>query len=334
MKNKGVIILIVIFFILVGISGVVNMFSYTATEYVLDTMCTVTAYGLNSKKAVMDSVETLKNIESKLNVHSENSDISNFNRNKNATFEKDIFNMLKTAIKVSEDTMGAFDITVKPLVDLWNINGGGPVPRGEDITYRLSSISYKNVQLNNDDFGAKLINPDTQIDLGGIAKGYCADAIAKVLEKNGIRSAVIDLGGNVRTMGKNKGKPWRIGIQDPDGKRGEYFGILSVSDKCVVTSGAYERYFTGNGKVYHHILDPHTGYPAESDITSVSVVSDDGAVADALSTAVYVMGVEKGIELLNSDAYKDVGYIITYENGKVYMSENIDFEITADKYRE
>ncbi len=334
MKNKGVIVLIVIVAVLVGASAVVNMFSYTATEYALDTMCTITAYGFNSKNAVLESVETLKNHENEISVHRENSAVSKLNREKSTELGENLYGIMKTALKVSNDTNGAFDITVKPLVDLWNIKGGGPVPSVEDITYRLNSISYKNIHLSKNDNLVKLVGEETQIDLGGIAKGYCADKIAEVLKSHGIKSGLIDLGGNVRTIGKKKGKVWRIGIQDPDGVRGEYFGVLDISDKCVVTSGAYERYFEKNGKVYHHIIDPRTGYPADTGITSVSIIADDGAIADALSTAVYVLGMEKGIELLNSDKYKDVGYIITDNNHKVYISENINFEITSERYAE
>ena len=331
MKNKGVLILLIILMLVIVVSGVVSTFSYTATEYALDTMCTISAYGLNSKKAVLDSIDKLKKLENKLSVHRDKSDISVLNREKINSVDDDIYNMLKTALKVSEDTEGAFDITVKPLVDLWNIKGNGPVPSAEDITYRLNSISYKNIQLAQNDI--KLIGKETQIDLGGIAKGYCADAIAKVLTDHGIKSAIIDLGGNVRTIGNKKGKTWKIGIQDPEGKRGEYFGVLGITYKCVVTSGGYERSFVEDGKVYHHIIDPRTGYPVDSDITSVSIIADDGAMADALSTAVYVMGVEKGVELSKSHQYSGVGYIITDKNGKVLTSENIDFEITSDKYK-
>ena len=331
MKNKGVLILLIILLIVTLVSGVVSTFSYTATEYALDTMCTVTAYGWGSKKAVLESVDKLKKLENKLSVHRDNSDISVLNREKTNSVDDDVYNMLKTALKVSEDTEGAFDITVKPLVDLWNIKGNGPVPSAEDITYRLNSISYKNVELSKNQV---ILNGDnTEIDLGGIAKGYCADAIANVLTDHGIKSAIIDLGGNVRTIGKKKGNTWKIGIQDPEGKRGEYFGVLGISNKCVVTSGGYERYFVEDGKIYHHIIDPRTGYPVDSDITSVSIIADDGVVADALSTAVYVMGVEKGLALLNSLEYNGVGYIITDKNGKVLTSENIDFEITSDKYK-
>lgn len=334
MKNKGVIILMAVFAIVLCAAGVVNMHSYTATEYALDTMCSITAYGFNAKAAVTDSIDTLKKLEASLSVHRESSDISKLNREKTAVLDKDVFNMIDTAIKVSRDTNGAFDVTVKPLVDLWNIKGGGPVPSGEDITHRLKSISSENIQLDFDELTSTLTNHDTQIDLGAIAKGYCADKVAEVLENHGVKSAIVDLGGNVRTIGKKSKNAWRIGIQDPKEKRGEYFGILDISDKCVVTSGGYERYFTENGKVYHHILDPRTGYPADSGITSVSIIADDGAVADALSTAVYVLGADDGLSLLHSDDYKNVGYIITDKNGKVYMSENIDFEITDDNYKE
>lgn len=331
MKNKGVAILLIILVLVIVVSGVVSTFSYTATEYALDTMCTISAYGFNSKKAVLESVDKLKELENKLSVHRDNSAISVLNREKINNVDDDIYNMLETALKVSVDTEGAFDITVKPLVDLWNIKGNGPVPSAEDIIYRLNSISYKNIHLTRND--VKLIGEETQIDLGGIAKGYCADAIAKVLTDNGVKSAVIDLGGNVRTIGNKKGKTWKIGIQDPEGNRGEYFGVLGISNKCVVTSGGYERYFIEDGKVYHHIIDPRTGYSADAGITSVSIIADDGAMADALSTAVYVMGVEKGLELLNSPQYSGIGYIITDKSGKVLTSENIDFEITSDKYK-
>ncbi len=334
MKNKGVIILMLVFGILLVSAWVANMYSYTATEYALDTMCSITAYGINAKAAVEDGIDTLKRLESTLSVHREDSDISRLNREKKAVIENDVFGIINSAIEVSSDTRGAFDITVKPIVDLWNVKGGGPVPDHNDIIHRLKSISNKNIQLNYEKNSVTLLGENVQIDLGAIAKGYCADAVADVLKKHGIKSGIIDLGGNVRTIGKKRGNAWRIGIQNPNATRGEYFGILDISDKCVVTSGGYERYFTKDGKVYHHIIDPRTGYPATSGITSVSIIAENGAVADALSTAVFVLGVDDGLSLLNSDKYGDVGYIITAENGKVYVSDDIDFEITDEKFRE
>jgi len=199
------------------------------------------------------------------------------------------------ACKVSEFTDGAFDITVSPLCDIWGFwNNEFRVPTENEISETLKYTGYENIQIDE----SEIILPEGfAIDFGGIAKGYTGDCISRLLKEKNISSAVIALGGNIHTVGrKTDGNLWKIGIKDPFGEK-DYYGTVSVEDCAVVTSGGYERYFEDNGKTYQHIINPLTGHTAESDVKSVTVISQNGTLADALSTAFYVMGSEKTAEL-------------------------------------
>lgn len=209
--------------------------------------------------------------------------------------DNETVSLVEFACKVSKFTDGAFDITVSPLCDIWGFwNHEFRVPAETEISETLKYTGYENIQINQ----SEIILPEGfAIDFGGIAKGYTGDCISHALKEKNISSAVIALGGNIHTIGrKTNGNLWKIGIKDPFGEK-DYYGTVSVEDCAVVTSGGYERYFEENGKTYQHIINPLTGYTAESDVKSVTVISENGALADALSTAFYVMGSDKTAEL-------------------------------------
>ncbi len=172
-----------------------------------------------------------------------------------------------------------------------------------------------------------------QVDLGAIAKGYAADEVAKILKENGVQHAIINLGGNVLTLGGNlEDKPWKIGIQNPFNQRGEYLGIISVQDETIVTSGTYERYFEQDGKKYHHILDPMTGYPVENDIASVSIITKKSIDGDGNSTSVLLLGLDKGMKFIENQAGVDAIFV-TYDK-KIYVTSGIKdrFTITNKEF--
>ena len=168
-----------------------------------------------------------------------------------------------------------------------------------------------------------------KIDLGGIAKGYTSSKVMDIFKENGISSAVISLGGNVQTLnGKPDGSDWRVAVENP-ADTGSYIGVLSIKDKAVITSGGYERYFKQDGKTYHHIIDPATGYPADSGLISVTIVSDDGTLADGLSTSLFIMGEEKAAQFWKENS-KEFETIMETADGKLYVTEGIADSLTTD----
>lgn len=192
------------------------------------------------------------------------------------------------------------------------------VPESSEIADVLKHVSYTNVEVNGQQV---TLSDGASIDLGGIAKGYTSSRVIQIMKDCGIEHAIINLGGNVQVLGtKTDGSDWRVAIQNPDSES-SYLGVLSTADKAVITSGGYERYFEQDGQVYHHIIDPQTGYPSESDLTSVTIVCSDGTTADALSTALFVMGLDGAKELYRSGAI-DFDMIL-FDGSRVYVSEGI-----------
>ena len=226
---------------------------------------------------------------------------------------------MNRAMQVSKETKGAFDITIYPVMELWGFTTRNyRVPESSEIADVLKHVSYTNVEVNGQQV---TLSDGASIDLGGIAKGYTSSRVIQIMKDCGIEHAIINLGGNVQVLGrKSDGSDWRVAIQNPDSES-SYLGVLSTADKAVITSGGYERYFEQDGQVYHHIIDPQTGYPSESDLTSVTIVCSDGTTADALSTALFVMGLDGAKELYRSGSLDFE--MILYDGSKVYMSEGI-----------
>lgn len=292
----------------------------TQTAMCLDTIVTVTCYADSREQAntaAKAAISEVQRIELLLSAYIETSDIYQINQNAAKSPVKvsdETLNVISKALDFCKKTNGAFDITVKPLVELWNIKAQNPqVPTNEQITSALEKVDYRMVKIEN---GCVSFEKEgMKIDLGGAAKGYAADMVCKVLKSHNIKNALIDLGGNIYAMGKSESKtPWKIGLQDPDKERGEHFYVLELSDKTCVTSGSYERYFQKDGKTYHHILDPETGYPAEGNLLSVSVAGNSSFEADMLSTAIFVMGTEEFEKIKNNFDYDK--YVVVTKDGK------------------
>lgn len=293
----------------------------TQTALLLDTIVSVTCYGEGSDEAANAAIDEIKRIEAIFSPYIETSEIYNINHNAHSAPVKvtdEVMSVLKEALRICALTDGAFDITIKPLVDLWNIKAENPsVPSPDAIAEAKSKVDWTKVELS--DGTVRLGAEGMMLDLGGAAKGYAADCAVKVIRDHGIKDAILDLGGNVYAMGSSeKGTPWRIGLQDPDGKRGEYFKAEELSDLSCVTSGSYERYFESGGKIYHHIINPKTGYCADEGLISVSVIGKSSFEADMLSTAIFVMGAEKFEKI--KDNFDIVKYIIVDKtnNWKAY----------------
>jgi thiamine biosynthesis lipoprotein len=230
---------------------------------------------------------------------------------------------------------GAFDPTVGPLVKLWGIGGDEPRLPGEDeVAAALNLVDYRDLVIDREAGTVFLRRPGQALDLGAIAKGYAADQAAGVAKAAGVSRAIIDLGGNVLAWGeRRKGEAWRIGIQDPRKERGATLGVIRVKNKSIVTSGVYERYFEEGGKRYHHILSTENGYPVENGLLAVSIVAEFSVDADALSTAVFALGYEKGRALVESRP--GVEAVFVFDDSRVILSSGIgeSFTLTGEDYR-
>ena len=278
----------------------------------MNTAMSQTVYGPGSRGAATAALREVQRLEQLLNRFRPDSDVGRLNRSasmKDATpVHRDTAHVLWAALEMSRLSAGAFDVTAAPLVSLWKVTADDPgIPSAEAISRARDLVDYRCLEvfrsaatpLRGPVYAARLKRPGQMVDLGGIAKGYAADRALDVYRRRGIASAAIDLGGNVALLGgKEDGSPWRVGIQDPDAPRGDCLGYLSLRDKSAVTSGDYERFFEAGGRRYHHIIDPRTGYPAESGLRSVTVVASESMIADGLSTALFILGLRQGLEML------------------------------------
>lgn len=290
--------------------------SHTETAFLLDTYISVTAYGKGAKAGAKQAVERVKELDEKLCAYKETSEVYQINHagaNTPTKVSPDCFYVIKEALFLSEETGGAFDITIKPVVDLWGFGTDAPhVPTQEELDKALTLVSYKDVLLDETAQTVTLQKDGMAIDLGGIAKGYCADEAAKVLKQAGINNGYLDFGGNVVTLGEkplglwdritsfSATRPFSIGIQDPREARGQTIGVITTDGGVcsVVTSGGYERFFEKSGQAYHHILDPKTGKQPQNELLSVTVIGDSSLTCDALSTALFVLG-QDGVKNAN-----------------------------------
>lgn len=248
----------------------------------------------------------------------EGSDIYNINNSKGewVTIHPETYVLLETAFKYCELTDGAIDFTISPLMDLWNFTQTSAYkkpPSKEALKDAISSVDYRCLKLSNNK--ARLTNPNASIDLGFIAKGYIGDKIREHLVQKGVTSAIINLGGNILTIGsKPDNTPYSIGIRNPF-IPSETIQTLKVTDRCVTTSGTYERCFIYQNTNYHHILDTETGMPVNNGLVSVTIISDDTTTGDALSTTCLILGKEKGLEFLKS--FENINAVFIEENGQI-----------------
>lgn len=273
------------------------------TDFVLDTVCTVTIYGgrrAENKKLLDACFALCGNYEELLSTTRRESEIYKLNHRETARVSEETASLLQKGLDYGALSGGGFDITIEPLSTLWNFDAAEPkVPAASDISRAAAAVDYRKIVLSGNT--VRFARPDTQIDLGGIAKGYIADQLAAYLRKNGCEHALIDLGGNVLCVGgKTDGTDFAVGIQKPFSD--EAITTVRVKDLSVVTSGVYERCFSENGRLYHHILNPKTGYPVENGLLSVTIVGPNSCDCDALSTACFALGLEGGLALLKKQS--------------------------------
>lgn len=318
------------FFLLFSSCAKKDVEPITRSGFALDTICKITIYDEASEKVLDNCFAKLKEIENKMSVDIKTSELSAINNNagiKPVKVSEETYHVISSGKQFSSLTGGKFDITVGPLVKLWGINTPhARIPAPSEIKAALPLINYKNIILNDKNKTIMLKNKGMSLDLGGIAKGYSGDAVEQVLKDSGVKHAIIDLGGNILTVGsKVDGSDWRVGVQNPIQPRGDYLGIVEVNDKAVVTSGIYERFFMKNGKRYHHIMDTKTGYPVDNELASVSIVTDLSMNADALAKA-FCMGVKKGLAFIEKQ--KGVEAIFVTRDSKVYITPGLKNKFT------
>lgn len=328
---------------LTGVMALVMMLSLTACEeasaqkqvFAMDTVMTLAAYGESCEEALKEAEIELYRLEALLSRTAETSTVSEINEAAGAAVpvEDEVAELLQLAKQYSEVTGGAFDVTIAPVVSAWGFTEDAyRVPEQQELELLLQSVGSEFVDVRD---GNVVLAPETRIDLGGIAKGYASDRVAEIFEAHGVERGWISLGGNVMAKGtRPDGEPWKVGVQHPEVLGEESFvGMVFLENGYAVTSGGYQRYFEENGETYHHIIDPATGYPADSGLLSVTVVAGleggfNGTMCDALSTALFVMGEEEALAFWRgSDLEFDL--ILVTEDGRVVVTAGL-----ADRFAE
>lgn len=323
-QNQKLILFILVFTLLFNFTACQkNQEPISKTGFYFDTVITVTLYDSSSTKELEECFVMAKKYENMLSATVENSDIWKINHanGQTVTVSEETAALIEKAISYSELSDGAFDITIGTLSSLWNFKeNNGVIPAQEEITNALSCVGYQNILVDHNSI--TLTNPSTQIDLGGIAKGYIADQMKNYLNEEGITSGIIDLGGNILTVGpKESNDSYHIGIQKPFADTGASIAAVEISDNSLVSSGVYERYFEKDGTIYHHILNPKTGYPFENNLLSVTIITHSSADADALSTTCFALGLENGMQLIQN--LDDTEAVFITEDYQLHCSPGI-----------
>jgi len=305
------------------------------TEFALGTVCSVTLYDKGNPAIYRDIFSRLREIENYMSVNLPDTDVARINAAAGVApvqVHDDVFKVIQKALYFAEISGGAFDPTVGPLVSLWGIGSENPrVPSQAEIDAALSLINWRDVELDKEQRSVFLRRPGMALDLGAIAKGYAADEAAVIIRKAGLKQAIIDLGGNILVYGEKKDKsPWRVSVQDPLEDRGRSLGVITGPEATMVTSGVYERFFEADGQQYHHIFSPFNGYPADTGLLSVTIISKNSIDADALSTAVFVLGYEKGRALI--EPLEGTEAVFVFNDQSVRKTEGANLKINNNSY--
>ena len=302
--------------------------AWESTFFAMDTVMNVRIYAGGSEALLDAAGDRVRELEALLSVTDPDSEIYALNRDGSAALSGDAAGLLAGALELCGRTDGALDVTIYPVLRAWGFTTGDyAVPDTDTIAGLLARVDYTQVSLD-EAAGTVSLPSGMEIDLGSVAKGYTGDVLAGLLKAYGVESALLDLGGNIQAIGsKPDGSPWRIGVRDPEGDGN--IGVVTVTDKAVVTSGGYERYFEQDGVRYWHIIDPAAGAPARSGLQSVTVVGDSGLVCDALSTALFVMGLDGALE--HWRAHRDFEAVFVCEDGSVTVTAGLENGFTLSQ---
>lgn len=318
MRRSAAIIAVLI--MLLTVSSCANS-EKTAEFFAMDTYMSVKAYGGDA----VDEAEALVfELERKLSITDGLSEISAVNEAGSAQVSQETAELVASALGLCELSGGALDISVYPVTRAWGFTAGEyRVPQEAELEKLLRLVDYTKVTVSGDTVS---LGEGMLIDLGAVAKGYAGDRVTELLRSHGVKSAIINLGGNVQCLGrKPDGSRWKIGVQDPAGSG--YVGVIEAEDEAVITSGGYERFFVEDGKTYWHIIDPSDGRPADSGLLSVTVVGKSGLACDGLSTALFVMGAEKAAALWRENGGFEAVFVT--ENGDIIITEGLSGRFTT-----
>lgn len=308
--------------LLCGCSSFSKERDLTYTDTLFDTVIRVQILD-PADEDILKGVEKLcKKYDTMFSRTNPESEISKINNSKGeaVSVSEDTTTIIKKGIYYSEMSKGAFDISIGSVSSLWDFKTEDPsLPSKKALTDATSHVNYQNIVVSGNT--VRLADPNMLLDVGAIAKGYIADRVKEYLEDNGVKHATINLGGNVQTIGtKPDGSPYNIGIQKPFDESGQAITSVKVKDQSVVTTGTYQRYFEKNDIMYHHILDPKTGSPCENNLQSVTIITDSSLTADALSTTCFLLGLDKGMNLI--DQLKNVDAVFITDNDELHYSKN------------
>lgn len=292
----------------------------------MDTIIELTAYGRH-RAAALDAAEAeVLRLNDRLSIGLETSEVSTLNREGSATLSADAGYLVRRALEIFDSTGGAFDLTVYPLMALWGFTSGDyRVPAQSEIDETLKKVGADRIDFDAES-GAITLDEGQEIDLGGIAKGYTSQRIMEIYRENGVVSGLVSLGGNVQCLGaKPDGTAWRIGVRNPDTETGGIVAIVSVTDKAVISSGGYERFFVDgdSGVTYEHIMDPKTGRPVQNELAQVTIVTPDGTLGDALSTALYILGLDAACDYWRAHS-EDFDAIFVLRDGSILVTAGIE----------
>ena len=298
------------------------------TGFALDTVVSVTLYQGGDEETAQEALALCRDYEAIFSPTAPNSELYQVNQGEITRLSGDLAAVLKEALEFAALSGGAFDPTVGALTSLWDFSAQDPSPPDRAaIQSALDHVGYDKVTLAGDGT-ITISDPQLRIDLGAIAKGYIADRVRDFLLEEGVTSAIINLGGNLYCIGgRPDGSPFEIAIQTPFGSSDDTAVTLAVEDLSVVTSGVYQRYFQEDGVLYHHILDPRTGYPADTGLLSVTILAPRSVDADALSTTCFLLGLDDGLALV--DSLDGVGAVFITEDMVLHYSQNFPWEILS-----
>lgn len=313
---------------------------YEEEHILMGTMARIQVFNSDKEEAVEEAFNRVEELDKMFAMQDPDSEIAAVNDAAGiepVEVSEEVFYVMELALQYAEESEGRFDPTIGSITDLWGIGQeDAAVPDSEALEEALELVDYSLVEINEEEQTIYLPVEGMTIDLGAIAKGYITDEAARVLEENGVDTAIVDMGGDIFVMGtsaRGPEEPWNVGIQNPFEARGEILGMLPVTDEAIVTSGIYERVIEdGEGNTYHHLMDPSTGFPFENEIAGISVIAETALDGDALATIVFSMGVEEGLEFVNTLDNVEVVFV-TREN-EVVVSDGYEdsIEITDDDF--
>lgn len=340
----GVLVISLAAFLLVGCqskAAKVTKVTTTPTEdtqFLMGTVVKISIYNENKDDALKAAFKKVSDLADRITVNQKGSEVDKINNNagvKPVKVSKDVYDLVKKALYYSKNSNGSFDLTIGPITSLWHIGfDDARKPSQEEIDQALKYVDYHDVKLNDQDRTVYLTKKHMQLDLGGIAKGFITDRVVGLLKKDGVSSAIVDLGGNIYVIGKSpsgdKKNPWTVGIQDPKKTRGTSLGKLPASNQTIVTSGIYERYLVVGDKTYMHLMNPKTGYPFDNNLMGVSIITKKSINGDALSTATFDKGLKEGMKYIEKQP--DTEAIFVTKDKKVYITSGLKnkFELLDD----